>query len=140
MKIVVDTYFQRTRDGKRTEVPFEFIDVANAIIRRLNEKLRTYRLETYLEMVRARFLGTELGGFIEFTAITSVHLFDLQAESRFELQAQYGVDKRIRPTDVAEDHAQDMYHNIENVLGSVLTICKRRKLRFVSGHKVVEPV
>ena len=140
MKIVVDTYFQTPDGRKRTPVPLGFIDIANAIIRSLHEKLRTYGLEGYVELIRARFEGGVVGGFIEVTGITSIRLFDLHADSRFEHEIKCGVDNNTVAQEVAGEHAQDLYRKLWGSIDSVLTTCKRRKIRFEVAGKVVEPV
>ena len=138
MKTSVDYAFQTSSDGKRKRTPFCFPDLGTAVVRHLAEKLYNYSQDQFVELIRVRFYGAEDGGFMAITAITSIRLFDFQADSRREVEWKYGVDPRNMGDDFAREVADDLYMKIDKAINEILSLCKRKKIRFVSGHKVVE--
>jgi hypothetical protein len=116
-----------------------FIEIGWRVLRRLIDELRTYRYDNHTELVRIQFKGNEHRCVMTVTFVIVLVLVDLNAESRKEVDVDIDLYGNQTSTAVELNAGSTVLRRICSVLETILTQCKKNKIRYMSGRLVVEP-
>jgi hypothetical protein len=140
MKLSLDCTFPPNLAGTRIAVPIKFVRIGSGVMDKLAEQLQTYRYDNHIELIKVKFTGGENMAFMIVAAIVSVHLFDLRADSKQTVEYETILDlEKTVAADAIANTASMVGEQVNAAIHSILEMCGAKKLRFMSGHKIIEP-
>ena len=152
MKLGLDSLTAPDEKGKRHLVPMEAVSVGMDVLKKLAEHLQAHDFDCYMELLRVKFdiprivQGQLRAMRLIVCGVVSIRLFDLNADSRREVESNLEVNLLALKASFADvrdmyvsELVDELWKKLNDSISMTLDICRRKKLRFEMRHKVVEP-
>ena len=148
MKLSLDSLYL---DGhRRRHVPIELMRIASGVWDCLLQQLDNSGEDEFVELVRIRFSPENLDADhlhvwkMLVSCTVSIDLCDLHTLTQREEKNEYllNLPSIVASSGVANVHVdtavRDALYSIGKEVGYILSVCKRKRIRYISGGKVVQ--